>query len=47
MMEEGGYAGGRWIPGRRMNGDENHQGRHLYLPGREFGIQRVRLYTFK
>jgi beta-galactosidase GanA len=28
-----------------VNGDEDHQGRHMYLPGSEFGVQKVRLYT--
>jgi hypothetical protein len=46
-MDEGVFVNGSWVAGRRMNGDEDHQGRHVYLPGREIGIQRVRLYTYK
>ena len=46
-MHEGGFVEGKWVAGRRMNGDQNHQGRHLHLPGGEYGIQKVRLYTYK
>ena len=46
-MDEGVFVDGRWIAGRRMNGDQDHQGRHMYLPGGEYGIQKVRLYTYK
>ena len=46
-MNEGVFTTGTWVAGRRMNGDEDHQGRHMYLPGREFGIQKVRLYTYR
>jgi beta-galactosidase GanA len=46
-MEEGSFEGSTWIPGRRLNGDEDHQGRHLWLPAAEYGIQKVKLYTFR
>ena len=46
-MEEGAFVDGTWVAGRRMNGDEDHQGRHLYLPGGEYGIRKVRLYTYR
>jgi hypothetical protein len=46
-IDEGAFVKGRWVAGRRMNGDQDHQGRHLYLPGREYGIQRVKLYKYK
>jgi beta-galactosidase GanA len=46
-LEEGVFEKGKWIAGRRLNGDEDHQGRHLYLPGTRYGIQRVRLYTYR
>ncbi len=41
---EGEYIGGRWKPGRRMNGDQDHQGRHIRIPVKEFSIQQVKLY---
>lgn len=43
---EGAYVDGRWVPGRLLNGDESHQGRHLRIPEDRFGIQRVRLYRY-
>ena len=46
-IDEGQFENGNWTPGRRMNGDQSHQGRHLHLPGRVFGIQKVKLYTYK
>ncbi|MBN1976775.1 MAG: DUF5597 domain-containing protein [Anaerolineae bacterium] len=33
--------------GRRLNGDQSHQGRHVHLPDGEFGIQRVTLYRYQ
>jgi beta-galactosidase GanA len=44
---EGTYVDGRWVPGRLLNGDESHQGRHLRIPESKFGIQRVRLYRYQ
>jgi beta-galactosidase GanA len=44
---EGRYVEGNWVPGRLLNGDESHQGRHLRLPPGRFGIQRVRLYPYR
>lgn len=46
-LEEGRYEGGRWVPGRRLNGDQSHQGRQLMLPAGEFGLQRVKLYQYR
>jgi hypothetical protein len=46
-IDEGVFEAGKWVAGRRMNGDQSHQGRHLYLPGGEYGIQKVHLYTYK
>jgi len=43
-IEEGNFQNGKWVPGRRMNGDENHQGRHLRLAAGSFGIQKIWLY---
>ena len=45
---EGSFdAAGTWIPGRRLNGDQTHQGRHLRLAPGQFQIQRVRLYQYR
>jgi beta-galactosidase GanA len=47
LAEEGRFADGVWVPGRRLNGDQTHQGRHVRLPPDAFGIQRVRLYRYR
>jgi beta-galactosidase GanA len=44
---EGTFVDGRWVPGRLLNGDESHQGRHLRIAEGKFGIQRVRLYRYQ
>jgi hypothetical protein len=43
-IEEGHYEAARWLPGRRLNGDESHQGRHLRLVPERFAVQKVKLY---
>lgn len=46
--EEGRFdAGGRWVAGRVMNGDQTHQGRHIRLAPGEWSIQKVRLYRYR
>jgi len=40
-------AAGAWGPGRLLNGDQTHQGRHVRLAPGEFQIQRVRLYRYR
>ena len=46
--EEGVFdAQGRWVPGRALNGDQTHQGRHIRLPPDQFQIQRVKLYRYR
>ncbi|MBV9469870.1 MAG: DUF5597 domain-containing protein, partial [Abitibacteriaceae bacterium] len=43
-IDEGRFKDGRWIPGRRMNGDENAGGWRLQLPAGPPSIQRIQLY---
>jgi len=45
-VDEGRFENGRWKAGRRMNGDQDHQGRHVRIPGNEFSIQHVKLYSY-
>jgi beta-galactosidase GanA len=45
-VEDGRYEAGQWRPGRRLNGDQTHQGRHVRLPPDAFGVQRFRLYRY-
>jgi len=48
IAEEGVFDGkGAWKPGRRLNGDQTHQGRHIRLPPGQFQIQKVRLYRYR
>jgi beta-galactosidase GanA len=44
---EGRFEGGAWRPGRLLNGDETHQGRHIRLPPNGPTLQRVRLYRYR
>ena len=45
--DEGSFnANGQWQPGRRMNGDQDHQGRHIRIAVGEHGIQHVKWYTY-
>jgi hypothetical protein len=39
-------AAGAWRPGRLLNGDQTHQGRHVSLPTGQWQIQRVKLYRY-
>src|SRR6266545_1862501 len=45
--QEGKYVEDQWQPGRWLNGDQTHQGRHLRLPPGKFDIQRVKLYRYR
>lgn len=45
-VDEGKFVNDNWIPGRRMNGDQNNQGRFVWFPVNEKGIQRVKLYQY-
>ena len=45
-VEEGRIADGVFVPGRRLNGDQTHQGRHFRLDPGRFQVQRVRLYRY-
>jgi beta-galactosidase GanA len=47
VAEEGEFdAQGAWVAGRRLNGDQTHQGRHIRLPPGKPQIQRVRFYRY-
>ncbi len=47
QVVEGKYVGGVWKPGRWLNGDEIHQGRHVKISAGTFGIQQLKLYKFR
>ena len=44
---EGRFEDGAWRPGRLLNGDETHQGRHIRLPPGGPTLQQVRLYRYR
>ena len=46
-VDEGAFVDGRWIPGRRLNGDEILSGKGLRLPSDRYSIQRVKLYHYR
>jgi len=46
-IDEGQFVGGKWVAGRRLNGDENAGGWRLQLHGSWPGIQRIRLYRYE
>ena len=50
-VDEGIFENGKWIPRRRLNGDEVHastwSGTGLKLPSDKVGIQRISIYKYK
>ncbi len=46
-IDEGRYEKGAWIPGRRINGDENGGGTRLMVRGQGVGIQKIKLYRYE
>ena len=48
VAEEGVFdREGKWVAGRRLNGDQTHQGRHIRLPPGAPQIQRVKFYRYR
>ncbi|MGC2357887.1 MAG: DUF5597 domain-containing protein [Candidatus Acidiferrum sp.] len=46
-IDEGTYVDGRWIPGRRLNGDENDQGSYWRFDSRALKIEKAVLYRYE
>lgn len=46
-VEEGRFVDGNWVPVRRLNGDQTHQGRHLRIPMYSYEIQKLKLYSYE
>jgi beta-galactosidase GanA len=44
---EGRFENGNWVPGRLLNGDQTHQGRHIRLDPGKWQIQKVCLYSYR
>jgi beta-galactosidase GanA len=45
-VDEGTFEDGKWVPGRRLNGDENDQGKGWRFDSRQLRTEKVRLYRF-
>jgi hypothetical protein len=45
-IDEGTFEGAKWVPGRRLNGDENDQGSYWRFDGRKLNTEKMRLYHF-
>ena len=45
-VEEGRYAKGRWVPGRRLNGDENDQGNYWRFAPQGVNVEKAVLYRW-
>ena len=43
-VEEGTFAAGKWVPGRRLNGDEDDQGAHWRFDPHAEKIEKITLY---
>jgi hypothetical protein len=46
-VEEGKFVNGQWVAGRRLNGDQTHQGSPPAFGAGKFGMQRIKLYRFR
>jgi len=46
-VEEGSFAKGTWVPGRRLNGDEILSGKGLRFHPDGYSMERVKLYTYE
>jgi len=46
-VDEGTFDGGKWVPGRRLNGDENGQGTGWRFDSRQVRIEQAKVYRFE
>jgi len=45
-VDEGTFQDGKWVPGRRLNGDEDDQGVHWRFDARRLTIEKMKIYRF-
>jgi hypothetical protein len=46
-IDEGSFDDGKWVPGRRLNGDENDQGKYWRFDPRQVRIEKAAIYRFE
>lgn len=46
-IDEGKFVDGKWIPGRRLNGDENDQGSYWRFDPHSIRVEKAVLYTYE
>lgn len=46
-VEEGSFQDGKWVAGRRLNGDEDDQGDHWRFDSRQVRTEKITLYRFE
>jgi beta-galactosidase GanA len=46
-VDEGRFEDGKWVPGRRLNGDENDQGQTWRFDPRQIKTEKATLYRFE
>lgn len=46
-VDEGKFVEGKWVPGRRLNGDENDQGSYWRFDPRQLKTEKAVTYTFE
>jgi hypothetical protein len=45
-IDEGKFEDGKWIPERRLNGDEDEGGKSWVFSGRQVSLEKIQLYKF-
>ncbi len=45
-VDEGKFQDSKWVPGRRLNGDENDQGNYWRFDQWQIRIERAAVYRF-
>ncbi len=46
-IDEGAFVDGQWVPGRRLNGDEDDQGQNWRFDSRTIHTEKLKLYHFE
>jgi hypothetical protein len=46
-VDEGAFVEGKWVPGRRLNGDENDQGKAWRFDPKQVRAEKVTVYRYE